>query len=134
MLEFCKSDAAGKLVLRLTVGVLILFHGISKLMHGGSIGFITTALAGYGLPGFIAYGVFVGEVIAPLMLIAGVFARLGGLLIVINMLFALGLMHLGQLFSVGQHGGYQLELQMFYLFGGLAVFFLGSGRFAYKPD
>jgi putative oxidoreductase len=134
MLEFCKSDAAGKLVLRLTVGVLILFHGMAKLLHGGSIGFITTALAGYGLPGYVAYGVFAGEVIAPLMLITGVYARLGGLLVVINMLFAIGLMHTGQLFSVGEHGGYQLELQMFYLFGGLAIFFLGSGRFALKPD
>ena len=134
MLEFSKSDSAGKLVLRLTVGVLILFHGVSKLMHGGSIGFITSALAGHGVPAFVAYGVFVGEDIAPLMLIAGVFARLGGLLVVTNMLFAIWLMHMGQLFMVGEHGGYQLELQMFYLFGGLAIFLLGSGRFAFKPD
>lgn len=128
------NDAVGKLVLRLTVGVLILFHGVSKLMHGGSLDFISSALAAHGMPGFVAYGVFVGELIAPLMIVLGVFSRIGGLLVVINMLFAIGLMHMGQLFMTSEHGGYQLELQAFYLFSGLAVLFLGSGRFALKPD
>jgi uncharacterized membrane protein YphA (DoxX/SURF4 family) len=88
----------------------------------------------HGLPGFIASGVLVGEVVAPLLLITGVYARIGGLLIVINMLFAVGLMHMDGLFAISEHGGYQLELQAFFLFGGLAVLLLGSGKFALRPD
>jgi len=134
MLEFCRNDAAGKLVVRLTVGVLILFHGISKLMDGGSLNFISGQLAGLGMPGFLAYAVFVGEIIAPLMLVFGVFTRLGGLLVVINMLFAVMLAHSGDIFALTDHGGYRLELQAFYLFGGLAVLLLGSGKYAVRPD
>ena len=134
MFDLNTSDAVGKLIVRLTVGTLILFHGISKLVTGGLLDAIATRLTSAGLPDFIVYGVYLGEIVAPLLLIAGVFARLSGLVIVINMLFALALMHTGDLFSLSDHGGYKLELQAFYLFGGLAVLFLGSGRFAFRPD
>jgi putative oxidoreductase len=134
MMNLFRNDAAGKLLLRLTVGILMLFHGVSKLMHGGSLDFITTQLGTAGLPGFVAYGVFVGEVIAPLMIVLGVFARIGGLLMAVNMLFAVGLVHMGDLLAMTDHGGYQLELQAFYLFGGVAVLLLGSGKYALKPD
>ncbi len=134
MMNLFRNDAAGKLLLRLTVGILMLFHGVSKLMHGGSLDFITTQLGTAGLPGFVAYGVFVGEIIAPLMIVLGVFARIGGLLIAVNMLFAVGLVHMGDLLAMTDHGGYRLELQAFYLFGGVAVLLLGSGKYALKPD
>ena len=49
--------------------------------------------------------------------------------IVVNMLFAIGLFHQGHLFSLGKHGGWGPELQGFFLFGALAVAFLGTGRF-----
>lgn len=134
MFDLNKSDAVGKLIVRLTVGILMLFHGLSKITSEGSLDFITGQLTASGLPDVIAYGVYVGEIVAPLLLIAGVFARLSGLAIVVNMLFAIGLMHTGDLFSLTDHGGYGLELQMFYLFGGLAILFLGSGRYAFRPD
>ena len=134
MFDLNRSDAVGKLIVRLTVGILMLFHGVSKLVSDGSLEFIGGRLTSAGLPEIIAYGVFVGEVVAPLLLIAGVFSRLSGLVVVINMLFAIGLAHTGDLFSLTDHGGYRLELQAFYLFGGLAILFLGSGRFAFRPD
>jgi len=128
------NAAAGKLVLRLTLGILLMFHGVDKLLHPGSVDFISRTLTGAGLPGSLAYGVYVGEIIAPLMIILGVYCRIGGLLVVINMLFAILLLHTGDLFSVTEHGGWRLELQAFYLFSGLALMFLGSGRLAAKPD
>lgn len=124
----------GKLILRLSVAGLMLFHGIAKIMHPGSLDFIAGMLAGYGLPSVLAYGVYVGEVLAPLMVIAGYRARIGGLLMVVNMLFALVLAHSGDFFSLSEHGGWSVELQMFYLLSALAVVFLGSGRYAIKPD
>lgn len=129
-----KNDALGKLTLRLTLGILILFHGVHKSMHPSALDFIGKQLAGIDLPQELAYGVYLGEVIAPLMIILGVYARLGGLLIFGNMIFAIVLAHRNQLFALTDNGGLALELQIIFLLSGLAVFFLGSGRIAIKPD
>lgn len=134
MIDRHDKEEFGKLLLRLGVGSLMLFHGYSKLMNPGSLDWIGGILAGNGLPSALAYGVYVGEVLAPLMIMVGLYARLGGWLIVVNMLFALGLAHSGELLSVGEHGGWALELQGFYLLGGLVVAMLGSGKLAFRPD
>ena len=128
-------DSIGKLVLRLTLGVLLLFHGASKLMNpAGAIERIGTQLVSAGLPPFFVYGVFIGEVLAPLMIIFGLYSRIGALIVVINMIFAVYLVHLGQLLSLSKTGGWTLELQAFYLLVALALVFLGSGRIAARPD
>lgn len=124
----------GKLVLRLSVGGLMLFHGVAKIMHPGSLEFIGGMLAGFGLPAILAYGVYIGEVVAPLMVVVGYKARIGGLIMAVNMLFALVLAHTGDFFSLSEHGGWLVEIQMFYLLSAVAVVFLGSGRQAIKPD
>ncbi len=124
----------GKLIVRLSVGGLMLFHGIAKIMHPGSLDFIGGMLAGFGLPAIMAYAVYIGEIIAPLMVIVGYKTRIGGLIIAVNMLFALVLAHSGDFFSLSEHGGWMVELQMFYLLSALAVVFLGSGSQAIKPD
>ena len=129
-----QSDALGKLILRLTVGILMLFHCVHKLLNPSSLDFISKQLVGIDLPQALAYGVYLGEIIAPLLIILGLFARFGGLLVFGNMIFAIVLAHSNQLFTLTDHGGLGLELQIFYLLTGLAVFFLGSGRFAVKPD
>jgi putative oxidoreductase len=128
-------DSIGKLILRLTLGVLMLFHGTAKLMNAAAtIERIGAQLASAGLPSFLVYGVFIGEVLAPLLLIFGVYARIGGLLVVINMSFAVFLVHANPILSLTKTGGWVLELQAFYFFTGLALLFLGSGKFAVKPD
>jgi putative oxidoreductase len=124
----------GKLIVRLTVGGLMLFHGIAKIMHPASLDFIDGMLSANGLPGILAYAVYIGEVVAPLMVIAGYQSRVGGLLMAINMLVALFLAHSGDFFSLSEHGGWAIELQMFYLLSAVAVVFLGSGRLAFKAD
>lgn len=129
-----RSDNLGKLILRLTVGILILFHGVFKLLHPESLDSISKMLAAINLPQPVAYGVLVGEVIAPIMVMVGFYSRIGGLLIFGNMMFALLLAHRAQLFTLTANGGWALELQGFYLFSGLAVLFLGSGRLALRPD
>jgi putative oxidoreductase len=134
MIDRHDKEEFGKLLLRLGLGGLMLFHGYSKLMNPGSLDWIGGTLAGNGLPSVLAYGVYVGEVLAPLMIIVGLYARLGGWLVVVNMLFALGLAHSGELLSVGEHGGWALELQGFYLLGGLVVAMFGSGKLAFRPD
>ena len=128
------DSGVGQLIVRLNVGGLMLFHGIAKLMHPGSLDFIAGMLNGYGLPSLLAYAVYIGEVVAPLMVIVGFRARIGGMLIAINMLFALGLAHSGDFFSLSEHGGWMVELQVFYLLSAMAVVFLGSGKLALQQD
>jgi putative oxidoreductase len=122
------QEDIGKLALRIALGVLILFHGVAKLT--GGIDFITEVVVNAGLPSFVAYGVYVGEVVAPLMVIAGWHTRAGAALIALNMLFAIGLVHVAELLEIGPSGGWALELQGMFLFGALAVELLGPGRFS----
>ncbi len=122
------TDDAGKLLLRVVVGFLVLLHGIFKLSAG--VGFIGGMLAKAGLPGGLAYLVYVGEIVAPLLMIAGLFTRAAAGVVVINMLVAFSLVHMADLFVLGKQGGWALELQGLYLFGALAVVLLGAGRFA----
>ena len=128
------SPDTGRLILRLCVGGLMLFHGVAKIMHPASLDFISGMLTANDLPVFLAYAVYIGEVVAPLMVIVGYQARIGGLLIATNMLFALFLAHTGDFFSLSEHGGSAIELQLFYLLSATAVVFLGSGRLAFKQD
>ncbi|MCL1079233.1 DoxX family protein [Parashewanella spongiae] len=134
MLDKHISTELGKLILRVTVAGLMLFHGVAKMMHPQSLEFISSMLTNAGLPTFIAYGVFVGEVVAPLAILAGFHTRLSAIIILINMLFVLGLVHMGEIFSLTSSGGLAVELQLFYLLSAIAIALLGSGKFAYKPD
>ncbi len=122
------TDDAGKLVLRLSVGVLMLLHGIHKLLHG--VDGISGMLAGMGLPAFLAYGVFLGEVVGPLLVIVGLYTRLGALLMLGNMVVALALAHRAELFDIEPMGGWAIELQGLFLFGSLAILLLGAGRYS----
>jgi putative oxidoreductase len=87
-------------------------------------------LAGAGLPSLLAYGVYVGEVVAPILVLIGLWARVGGLIIAINMLVAIALVHLGQLATLNDTGGWALELQGMFLGAALAILLLGAGRFS----
>jgi putative oxidoreductase len=121
------ADDAGKLILRLTLGILMLLHGIAKIF--GGIDGLEKTVAGAGLPSVLAYGVYVGEVLAPLLVIFGFYARFGAAIIVVNMLFAIFLAHRTDLFLLTRSGGWALELQGFFLFTALALVFMRPGRF-----
>ena len=119
----------GRLILRVALGALILLHGIAKLR--GGMGGIVGMVEAHGLPGVLGYGVLAGEVLGPLMLIAGFYARIGALLVAVNMLFAFALVHMGDLSQLNpQSGGWALEVQGMFLFTAIAVALLGPGRFS----
>src|SRR5262249_28198277 len=106
---------------------LMLFHGVAKLIHG--VGGIKDAVVAHGLPTAVAYGVYVGEVIAPILIVIGYMTRPAAWVFAFNMVVAVLLAHTGQLFSVSpQGGGYALELNALYLFGAVAIALLGAGR------
>jgi uncharacterized membrane protein YphA (DoxX/SURF4 family) len=122
------SADAGKLLLRLSVGILVLLHGIAKVTGGadGIVGMVEKA----GLPGSFGYAVYIGEVIAPLAMILGVWTRLAALIVALNMVVAILLAHSGELFTLTRSGGWALELQGMFLFTALAVALIGPGRYA----
>ena len=119
---------AGKLVLRVVLAILLLFHGVSKVI--GGVGMIAGMLAKAGLPPAVASLVYVGEVVAPLLILAGLFTRAAALIVVVNMIVALLLVHTGQFFSLADTGGWALELQGMYLGSAVALALLGAGRYS----
>lgn len=120
------TDDIGKLVLRLTLGILILLHGIAKLV--GGVAGVEKMLQSIGLPSYFAFGVYVGEVLAPILVIIGLYARVGAGIIVVNMLFAVALAHRQEVFTLGKTGGWAIELQGMFLLTALALVLMGPGR------
>jgi putative oxidoreductase len=126
--DLSKMDDAGKLILRVVLAVLLLFHGMSKLI--GGIGFVSGMLVKLGLPPALGYLVYIGEVVAPVLILLGVYTRVAGLVVVINMIVAVLLVHTSQIFTVNQTGGWALELQAMYLAAGLVLAVMGAGRYS----
>ncbi|HEY5612224.1 MAG TPA: DoxX family protein [Lysobacter sp.] len=122
-----QNDLA-KLILRVALGALILLHGIAKLK--GGVGPIEGMLQAHGLPGVFAYAVYIGEVVAPVMLLIGFHARIGGILVAVNMLVAVFLVHMGQLGQLNSQGGWELELQGMFFATAVAIALFGPGRYS----
>ena len=118
----------GKLLLRLVVGGLLIFHGIAKMRNG--VGWMAGPLSGLGLPAFVAYGAYVGEVIAPIFLILGKWARIAGLVVAFNMMSAIIIALRDKVFTLNMGGGWAIELELMFLLGGVIVFLLGSGKYS----
>jgi len=118
----------GKLILRVTLALLILFHGVSKIFHG--IDAIIGMIDRVGLPSAVAYLVYLGEVAAPILVLLGIWSSPAALVIVINMTVAVLLVHTSQFFTLAKTGGWALELQAMYFISALVVALLGAGRFS----
>ena len=122
------SDATGKLVLRLTVGGLMLFHGIFKIFNG--VDGIMNLFASKGIPVFLAYFAYLGEVVAPILLIIGFYTRISALLLGGTIVIAVLTAHTADISTFTRSGAWGIELQAFYILGALAIFFLGGGRYS----
>ncbi|HBW40868.1 putative oxidoreductase [Leclercia sp. 1548] len=125
-------DDTGKLLLRLAVGGLMLFHGLHKAIDG--VGGIAGMLVAKGLPGFIAYGVLVGEVIAPILIILGILTRPAALVLAFTMVVAWLMVGTGKTFALDAVGAWAIESLVYFFVGALAVAFLGAGRYAVVRD
>jgi putative oxidoreductase len=123
-----KHENGGKLILRVMIGFMLLLHGISKMK--GGVDWMGDMLAAHHLPGFIRYGVYIGEVVAPALLIIGMFSRPAGLVVAFNMFMAVLLARSADMFAVGQSGGWKIEVEMLFALGGIAVYCLGAGKYS----
>lgn len=115
----------GIVLLRSYLAVALLLHGISKVMNG--IDPIVGMVSAHGLPPAFGYLVYVGEVLAPVLLLLGVWVVPAALVVAVNMLVAVALAHAGQLASLSRSGGWALELQGFYFVCAVVVALTAGG-------
>lgn len=116
------------LLFRISIPFTMLIYGIDKITNG--TGFIGSLLDAYNLPSFLVYGVFIGEIIAPIMLLLGYRSRLAGLLFAFNCLLAILMAQVQYFFTLNQYGGWTLDLLFIYLVAGVAFYFSGAGKHA----
>jgi len=121
-----KNTDLGLLLLRISTSGLMLFHGVSKLIHG--ISFLVDNMGAFG------YAVYIGEVLAPIAILLGFRTRIAAVVLAITCVVAVATAHAQDIFTISDHGGYALELLMLYLFGAIALFFTGAGKFALSKN
>ena len=126
VLSALHQPAVAFFILRWVVAGSLLVHGISKLANG--IGSIQGLVVSAGLPAFVAYGVLIGEVLAPVLVLINRFVAPAALVMAFNMVVAVALVHASQVFTLGKTGGWALELQGLYFFGSLAIAFMAPRR------
>jgi putative oxidoreductase len=122
------TEDAGKLLLRVLVGGLLLLHGFHKLITGP--GEVVAILSAHGIPAFLAYGVYIGEVVGPVLMVLGVYARIGALLVIANMLVAVLATRGLNFWHLNGHGGWDIELEALFSVGALSVALLGAGSYS----
>jgi len=125
--EIKRNIDVGLLVLRIAIGAMMLFHGIAKFK---GVSGIHEMIEATGLPGFLAYGVYLTEIVAPILILIGFRTRLASIIYAFGVLFALFLVHLGDIFTLNAHGGWGVELLGLYLFGATALVCTGGGKLA----
>ncbi len=118
-------------LIRLSLGVMFVAHAMLKYAVFTMPGF-AGFLGQIGLPGFLAWPIFLAELIGGLMLIAGVYARWVSIALLPVLLGAL-VIHLpnGWLFSA-PNGGW--EFPAFLVAASLAHILGGDGAFALKAS
>src|SRR5262245_30319583 len=79
-------EDVGKLLLRVLVAGLMMFHGLDKVVHGP--GHVMQDLAEHGAPVVLGYGVYIGEVVAPILVLVGAWTRLAALVYAGSIAFA----------------------------------------------
>jgi putative oxidoreductase len=121
-------DDLAKLLLRAALAIMILMHGVAKIVGGP--GFVTGMLAKIGLPPAFGYFVYVGEVIAPLLILFGLWTRPAAIVVAINMIVAVLLVHTSEFLTRSPTGGWALELQGMFFVAAVVVALQGAGRYS----
>lgn len=122
-----KNSSIGLLILRMTISILMLFHGVAKI---GKIEAFYDVMEAINLPTFFAYGLYLGEIIVPIAILIGFRTRIAALLFAFTCFVLGALGHADEFFTLAPHGGWALELLGLYFFGAITLFFSGGGKYA----
>lgn len=123
-----KKNDLGLLIIRIIIAFPMFIYGINKAING--VEFIESMLISKGLPGFVAYGVYVGELIAPIFIIIGYQTRMASAIFSFNCLTAILLANTSAIFALNNYGGWALELLAIYMFVSLGLIFTGPGKYS----
>ncbi|MFW2476990.1 MAG: DoxX family protein [Sediminibacterium sp.] len=122
-----KHTDIGLLLLRITIAGLMLFHGVAKL---SSLDGIKNMLGDAGVPELMAYGVYITEIIAPLLILIEFRTKLAAIIFFFGMMTALFLTHSENIIALSKTGGLEIELVLLFAFGALVLFFTGAGKYS----
>lgn len=109
------------LVMRLTLGVVMVVHGFHKVF--GGLHHFAGMVAGFGFPYWLAYVSAFTEFLGGLLIIAGLFTRFVAFALVIDMAVAIWKVH----WHNGLTGDHGIELPLAYATLAFALIFFGSG-------
>lgn len=112
------------LALRLALGAVMIGHGYSKIF--GGLHHHVEFVSGLGLPGWLAYLSAAAEFFGGILVVIGLFTRIGGLAICIDLLVAIWKVHWKH--GLLGDGGYQFPLALAAM--AFALIFFGSGPIA----
>ena len=126
-----KTAPYAAFLLRLTLGVMFIAHGLLKVFVFTLPG-TAQFFASVGFPGWAAYPVAIAEVVGGLLLVAGIYSRIVATAL-IPVLAGAAWVHLGNgwVFS-SANGGW--EYPIFLIFVAAVVALLGDGAFAVKSS
>lgn len=134
---FQTDDSWTGLILRLTLGIVMLPHGAQKLLgwfggfgFDGTIGFLTQTM---GLPWIIAFLIIMGESFGSLGLLVGFLTRFSVASIGVIMLGAITMVHLQYGFFMnwfGRQPGEGYEYHLLVLGISIALTVIGAGRWS----
>jgi putative oxidoreductase len=117
---------AGLLIVRVVLGIIMLYHGWPKVTNlGGTIEGFTGM--GIPLPALAALFSTVAEVGGGLLLLLGVLTDVAGLLVAVDMLGAITFVHAKNGFAVNDGG---VEWPLALLAMGLGIALAGPGRYS----
>lgn len=123
------SPDFGKFILRFTLGFLMLFHGYKKMVYG--IEGIKALTVKAGLPELIAYGVYLGEIVIPILIILGLWTRISSFIYASTMGIAIYLAYSSQIFMLNaKSGALYIETPLFFMLGAISLMFIGAGKYS----
>ena len=123
-----KNQDLAKLLLRITCGGILLFHGVHKVFV--EVDHVKVMVKNAGLPESFAYGNIIGEFVAPIFVLLGFKTRLAALVIALNMLMSVLIGHRDIMFSINDFGGWMIETNMLYMMTAVVLIFLGAGKYS----
>lgn len=126
-----KTAPYAAFLLRLTLGVMFIAHGLLKVFVFTLPG-TAQFFASVGFPGWAAYPVAIAELVGGVLLVAGIYSRVVAIAL-IPVLAGAAWVHLGNgwVFS-SANGGW--EYPIFLIFVAAVVALLGDGAFAVKSS
>lgn len=135
-----KSFNVATFLLRFVVCLSFLPHGIYKAIHG--IGGIQATLVNHGIPDYVGYGVFLGQIVAPILILIGYYTRTAivfvwgtlGVILWVGFYLKGGFFGADGIFGMGPKGTWNADIVWFYLIVTIAIFLLGTGKYAIKPS